>query len=679
MRDNNIYASSIYEEYDLGRHSEVGRVPPDIVHDFRDPPPDFVLCRDSSGKATAIYGENVWDFDPYALSITRSHFVNFNNISEGSHAQIQIMRSEAKRILFCLIYFTSGGRLGRISATTVQSFYNSIVKAAKFCATLNDNQFSDGATLKDLYGNPSYLALFIRSISKSAMYLKSTAAILGRLQQLEVAKLGFKVCSEIDIKPDRSHNQHPVIPSRIYLEIVNYWHSLMEHIAGKESELTAFIKNFKDPVYGYSHKKQKTIRGVSKKDFRPDVKEGILAHGLNDLFDGPLSAANRIQFVSALTKMQYVVLNIVQLYTGMRFGEAIRLHYGCLENVNVPSGSEAPGAKNKVVSIISTTTKFTGFRSECAWLAGEPVVQAVRMAEAIVVGLAHVLGRNVESTPLFLNPNFLTLKSAREVIPFNKKTVEGVRPKIIISRKDLDELVAGDPERDFMSEAAFSIGTEWPLTSHQYRRSLSFYASNSGFVSLPTLQTQYKHTTREMAKYYQRGFQNIASVFGFYDEEMDDFVLPSDHFANEFQTGVPINKAHQILVDVLGSESRLFGGTGSYMEKQRLAANEGVSILTRKETERLVREGSISYKVTLLGGCTKVEPCDSYILGELFECLSCPGSVIHPDKVATEIQKTESELSNYDTDSGEYQVVNAELDRLKKYQDKNIIIHEVLE
>lgn len=509
--------------------------------------------------------------------------------------------------------------------------------------------------------------------------MTDTSAILGRLQKIDNKKLGFRACFEVDIHLDRSHNQHPVIPTRLYLEVVNHWHSLMEVLSGREREIATFIKEFKDPVYGYSHKTQKTIRGVSSRDFRPDVKTAISAHGLDDLFDGPFSAENRIQFVSALTKFQYVALNVIQLYTGMRLGEAMRLHYGCVSDVDVRSGSEAPGAKNRLVSVISTTTKFTGFRSECAWLAGEPVAQAVRLTEAIAEGLAHILGRNVGSTPLFLNPTFLINKSVREVKPFKRKTVEGVRPKVLITKRDFEELVAGDPDRDFMSEAAFSIGAEWPLTSHQYRRSLSFYASNSGFVSLPTLQAQYKHTSREMAKYYQRGFQNICSVFGFYDAEMDDFILPSDHFANEFQTGIPINKAHQILVDVLGSESRLFGGTGSYMEKQRLTATEGVSILKiRKETERLVREGSISYKETLLGGCTKVEPCDTFMLGEFVECLSCPGSVIHPDKVAHEIKKSEDELSNYNPDSGEYQVLNAQLDRLKKYQANKILVHEVL-
>lgn len=28
----------------------------------------FVLCRDGDGLATAVYGNNIWDFNPYRLS-----------------------------------------------------------------------------------------------------------------------------------------------------------------------------------------------------------------------------------------------------------------------------------------------------------------------------------------------------------------------------------------------------------------------------------------------------------------------------------------------------------------------------------------------------------------------------------------------------------------------------------
>ncbi len=46
------------------------------------------------------------------------------------------------------------------------------------------------------------------------------------------------------------------------------------------------------------------------------------------------------------------------------------------------------------------------------------------------------------------------------------------------------------------------VGKPWPLTFHQYRRSLSVYAHRSGMVSLPALNGQLQHITDEMRAYF---------------------------------------------------------------------------------------------------------------------------------------------------------------------------------
>ena len=41
----------------------VGSVPPDPYDEEDGVPPDsFVMCRDRDGNATAVYGDDVWDF-----------------------------------------------------------------------------------------------------------------------------------------------------------------------------------------------------------------------------------------------------------------------------------------------------------------------------------------------------------------------------------------------------------------------------------------------------------------------------------------------------------------------------------------------------------------------------------------------------------------------------------------
>ena len=52
-----------------------GGTAPDSFQDS--PPDDFALCRDEYNEPTALYGGDVWNFNPYRLSekrVTKIHF-----------------------------------------------------------------------------------------------------------------------------------------------------------------------------------------------------------------------------------------------------------------------------------------------------------------------------------------------------------------------------------------------------------------------------------------------------------------------------------------------------------------------------------------------------------------------------------------------------------------------------
>ena len=236
-----------------------------------------------------------------------------------------------------------------------------------------------------------------------------------------------------------------------------------------------------------------------------------------------------------------------------------------------------------------------------------------------------------------------------------------------------------DPSRDFYNEPAFAVGQPWPLTSHQFRRSLSFYGSSSGFLSLPTLRVQFKHMTIEMARYYSNHYDNLRTVFGYYDDKKKDFVLPSNHFAFEYQMAMPMSVANQLIADLLFNEEPLFGGTGSYMEKQKARVKAGEIQIedVRADTEQRVKSGAISYRPTLLGGCTKAGRCYSFLLGDYAECLSCESAIIKPNKLNAAIEDAANELCSYAEGSGEYQIVKGDIERLTAFKARLIDSVEV--
>jgi len=180
--------------------------------------------------------------------------------------------------------------------------------------------------------------------------------------------------------------------------------------------------------------------------------------------------------------------------------------------------------------------------------------------------------------------------------------------------------------------------------------------------------------TIEMSRYYSNGFENLKTIFGYYDSSKKEYLLPDSHVALEFQMGMPMAIANQLVSDVLFKENPLFGGTGSYLEKQKLRIESGeISIeYFRAETAARVKNGEMSYRSTLLGGCTKFGRCDSFLLGDYTECLSCEGAIIKKDKISEAIYEAESELRKYFAGTAEHQITEGEIKRLKSFQKRLI-------
>lgn len=641
---------------------------------------DFVLCRDEAGNATAIYGDSKWDFNPYRLSQKRINIIYFSSLFKSNGKNELELINELKRILFLIIYETDAGHTGRISPSTLVSYWKVFRKAAHFCLSQVDKPLVGILTLQQLFSNHIYMACFIKEHAHINSFNKRLPGIIKHLISLRDS-LGYKVCTA-DKLPfgSKDTNQTPVIPMAIYLKLINILAEKLDAYYPYRKSLSDFISRFDDPWYGTQYKTEVALVNGSKIKLRQTLPEAIEKDGLSELFCGELAVRDKHILVSRVSGIQYIIKNILHLYTGMRDEEVLRLKYDCLlvksENVLGKFTINQKNSDDRIIHLISSTTKFTGYKKPETWLAPPEVRKAIEIAQCICKGLSKMYDGRLEELPLFISPNVITRKKSRTlaVNPFttNKERRE-VENDLIITKEDLSELEFSDPSRDFISDERFSLGSLWPLTSHQYRRSLAFYASSSGFVSLPSLKKQFKHVTRQMTQYYANNFENIKTIFGYYDPDKGEHILPSGHIAFEFQMGMPANIAYQILTDVLQAHAPLFGGTGSFIEKQREHFKSGeISIeQVRLETEKRIARGELAYRETLLGGCTKLESCDDFMLGNTLSCLNCEGAIINKDKLDITIQNIERELSDYEPDSGEYQITHQELLSLNKFKKRS--------
>ena len=67
------------------------------------------------------------------------------------------------------------------------------------------------------------------------------------------------------------------------------------------------------------------------------------------------------------------------------------------------------------VNILSTTTKFTGYKEESTWLAPPPVIKAVSILQAITGVIAKLSNTASEQCPLFCSTMNIKLRTPVEV------------------------------------------------------------------------------------------------------------------------------------------------------------------------------------------------------------------------------------------------------------------------
>jgi len=655
------------------------------------PSADFVLCRDLEGNPTAVYGNSYWDFNPMRLRANKIWAIRFDGVFTTKELGQEPFIEEIKWILFCLLFFVSSGHTGRMSVSSLSQYFLTLRSAARFCYARGAGDLAGIITLQDLFTTPAYLNSYIRWMKVNEVgstQRKLVRALLNHFVVIGEERIGFKLQGvfDVDFDVDESSKQHPVIPTRIYLAVINALGLSLDTLYSHREALEHYLAAFDNPLYGYTHYHQKKVNGNRAPTlYEPTFGETLSLHDLESLFSGDFSCEGRGVLSSTVLKMQWVAKTVIHMYTGMRDQEVLRLPYDCIDQDEVVSATLDDNglARDKpvIVKVLSTTTKFTGYRKSVSWLATDEAVRAVEVARAICRGISKLYGVDPKTMPLFLNPAIINRSQTEVGVPFwnDVSKPNFLLNGFIVTQSDLDELQVTDPSRDFASEKFFQVGSPWNFTSHQFRRSLAFYGSSSGFISMPSLRKQFKHLCTQMTRYYANNFEKLKTIFGYYDEKKGEYVLPKTHVLFEVQTGVPINIAYDLLAHAFGDDAQIFGGVGSYISNQRGKLESGdVHIVdVRKETEKQAADGKISYRPTLLGACTRTGKCEHFLLGAAVSCLSCADGIIEKEKLDEAIEDNERDLEMYEPGSGEYQVVQYELSNMRKFRERLIPAVEV--
>lgn len=574
-------------------------------------PLDHIICRDVDGTPHAV-GEFVWPWTAYTAHQTKTllHFFYWkrdaNRVTTGM-ADITTERETRMRELQFLmtrqIYYGS-----ELSSKTLYQKLSILHYVARFAEERS-------CSVRDVLTQTTLLDACGASLSDYAV--EGWISWLRFLGQLDPkTQLGFAIAPVKRWKDlqrrskeyDAECRQHAPLPTRIYATLINTLSAELNDIEAHKPRLLAALREAL-----IENQQSEATHGMSS---QPVSTALIEKHGLAAYFERrgydkvnfPLrTLAGAVSEIFQLCKLQ------IHLFSGMRDSEARHLPYYCM----VPDKG-LHGRKHCLIA--GSTTKFNkGRRQRTTWVTTErDGFRAIRLAQDFAALIYDVLGVTPSEAddlkddyPLFPSTAPLTWVRRRVSqkgrisptsigIPHFGESLQ-TRLCPLIEEEDIAELEEIDPFRAWREEPEFAIGRRWPLATHQLRRSLAVYANSSGLVRLSSLRRQLQHITREMAMYYGRGSTFCKNFI------TDDPVGYKKHVAIDWQDGAEEAEVLAFVRDVLNSSEPMFGGAGTFYERQR----ERGEVMSREAVAKQMKAGLLAYREGPLGGCTRPGVCET--------------------------------------------------------------------
>lgn len=573
-------------------------------------PLDHIICRDVDGTPHTV-GEFVWPWRAYTTNWRRLslHFyywkrdgkrgtISMEDITPDREARMR----ELQFIMTRQIYYGNENSPKTLYEKIAILRYVARFAEARSCA------------VRDVLMQTALLDACGASMPSRSIELWMTW--LNLLRELDPdTQLGFtlavpKSWKEL-VRRKKNHRdmllQHAPLPMRIYAALINNLSMELDDIEAHKSRLLAAlqeaVETYRQATMTQTARRSRLCSSLIEKH---DLAAYLERHGY--VSEKPLtSLATAVGEIFQVCKLQ------IHVFSGMRDAEARHLPYHCMVSEKGLHG-------RKHCLIAGTTTKFNkGRRLRTKWVTTErDGFRAIRIAQDFADVIYDAIGVTPskaddlkDNHPLFPSSDYLPWMM-RQQFPEERIMASTLsicdaghllRSRLCppIEDEDIAELEQIDPFRAWREEPKFTVGQRWPLTSHQLRRSLAVYANASGLVRLSSLRRQLQHITREMALYYGRGSTFSKSFIS------DDPVGYKKHIAVDWQDGAEESEMLAFVRDVLNTTEPMFGGAGTFYERQRKRGE----VMSREEVTKQMKAGLLAYRDGPLGGCTRPGVCET--------------------------------------------------------------------
>jgi len=601
--------------------------------------PDLVVSRDKEGNVISNFVQNYWHFPNYAHSATDNTEFYFD-VPRLWH-QHAFKNNIFVKTVFIASMFSPNIKTGAVRRLTSMHALNlSLRNLVDYAEKIN-------IPAQDIFNSKDLMTKYISQCAPSEFrILKIIARTISHndisMHNITIHSHVFSLIEEV-ARTARSLNeseQTPIIPSRILaIKYTQYKTCLKEYerYKGRLQDLITACCN--DRYYGRGPK------GTPARKSRVDFAQAVEAHGLT-LLAQKYSWHNVRSLTKHLRRVQCCAKNLIHLYTLMRDHEALNLKSGSIKNIT--------GWNGEALYIISTTTKLTGKPETLEWITISAVQAPLKALESIHSFIAPYIKNEEMKQWLMVSPSFLPssgIDANDERIQLNFE--RDMLPPVYITERDIIELESIDPTRNWRADKKYRIGQPWIIKSHQFRRSISVFAGQSGLITIQSLKRLLQHLTETMSIHYQKGCAAENYIMGLANPALVEEMIKAKAEAD--------NALY--LRSVITSKEILGGLHGKRATQQRL---ENVWILQdENQFNRSVKQGLQHFELTCFGGCSCPHKCDKRAHSDITSCSGCEWCTVIPSKIDATITELAWDLKHLKPGTVEYR---AEEQNLRDYE-----------
>ena len=594
------------------------------------------VTKDHAGTTVSYFGDEEWILSAYIdRKITNKDKITFSEISSFELA------TELKMICFSWLYTNAGrGNFYPLKPSTIIFQHSKLLQVYKFLEKMKWASISKLShavlfyefctyltSLQYSYGNTVQIFSMLNKVQR-ADHILPIGLVIPTDQSTKA--LAIECCAVEKTKPNQFYAMPTSIMEKIYSRAIDY----IEKLYPYRVLLSELIRELR---INYEVGKKVVDRKINdgswkwltpnSADYRVEVNKAKPQSysSIIELYLQGTPLEKHIlpwrQFESWLSKIQAACYIVCAAFTGMRRSELYSLH---------PDSFKTRTYNGKTIHTVqSYHHKMTQGRGQLSeWVTTTIVGDAISLAEALTQYMREQLFnhpdpmKNHEASCLWLTQ---TKKSEAPKVIYeghfrNKFNEIAEEAGAIVDDEALEEFYLINPNQNsVLSNKKVALGSIWPITSHQFRRTFAVFVRRHNLCSTIAVKEQFKHLDIPTSEWYEEG--GAAAVLRGIntDSELSELIK---NVRNEVIT--------ETVFKWYNRKDKLFGKRGLEIMKDR--GSIPTEHKSWQEIHNHVKAGRIDFVGTLHSYCLAGYQCQMSKVASLANCFKCENQLIDEEQ-----------------------------------------------